>query len=421
MSIKITKLESGLTVATDPMPHLETAAVGVWASVGARFETEENLGISHFLEHMAFKGTERRTSRQIVEGIESVGGYLNAYTSREQTAYYARVLKDDVPLAIDTLSDILTHSTFEPEETERERSVILQEIGQCADNPEDLIFDHLQETAYPNQPIGRPILGTIESVGAMKRDQLFAHMAEHYDASSLFLVASGAVNHEAIVDAAQSGFSDLPTTKNNVSPIPAQYEGGSQYHERSFEQAHVTLGFPGVSVLHDDLFVAQVFSEIFGGSMSSRLFQEVREKRGLCYSIYSFNAAYADDGLFGIYAGTSESSLNELIRVTIGEIEKLTTDVRDDEIARAVAQAKAGILMGLESPHARCEWIAKHLPRYGRVLTPDELVTQIESVDAGRIKRFAERIMETKKPTIAALGAISDLESYDHFAAQFAS
>ncbi len=420
MKPRISQLSNGMTVATDLMPHLETAAIGVWVSVGARHEDISVHGVSHFLEHMAFKGTKERSALQIVEEIEQVGGYLNAYTSREQTAYYARILKADRTLALDILSDILLNSTFEEAEMERERGVIVQEIGQYADNPEDVIFEHFQATAFPEQAMGRPILGTIDSVRGMSSDNLRQYVNKHYGANEMWLVAAGAIDHDRLVEEAEAAFADLNPITDRYQPEKAAWGGGSHVVKKDLEQAHVMLGLPGVSVHDDDFYTAQVVSEILGGSMSSRLFQEVREKRGLCYSIYTFKSAFDDSGLFGIYAGTGGESVAELVPVIIGEIEKLSDSVDDAEIARAQAQAKAGILMGLESAHSRCEWIARHLPRYGRVKPASELVESIEAVDANAVKAFASRLMESKSPVLAGLGPIDGLESYHHFAARFA-
>lgn len=419
MAAEVTKLPSGLTIATDTMPDLESAAIGVWVSAGARYEEPHHLGVSHFLEHMAFKGTKKRSALEIVEAIEGVGGYLNAYTSREQTAYYARILKGDLALAIDVLSDILINSTFDANEIERERGVIIQEIGQCADSPEEYIFDILQEVAYPDQPMGRPILGTAQTVGQMSRSQLRDYIGQHYGPSSLWLVGSGAIGHEEMCALGETAFAKLPAQPSREAPAPGVWGGEFVSEHRPLEQAHIAMAFPGVSVHDENLYVAQIFSEILGGSMSSRLFQEVREKRGLCYSVYSYNVAQEDCGLFSIYTGTGEESLSELMPVLAGEIEKLTKSVTDDEIARAQAQAKAGILMSLENPLSRCEWIAKHLPRYGRVQTASELVEKIEAVRTDDLKAFAAGLMETKKPALAALGQIEGLESYDQFAARF--
>lgn len=419
MAIEISKLKNGLTVATDPMGHLETAAIGVWVAAGGRYETEAVLGVSHFLEHMAFKGTISRSALQIAEEIESVGGYLSAYTSREQTGYFVRCLKQDIPLAVDLLGDILMHSTFEADELERERGVILQEIGQCADNPEDLIYDLLQEAAFPNQPLGRPILGTNETVNGVDQAMLRSHMKSFYGSNSMWVVGAGAIDHGALVALCEKAFDGLAALSEAAKPELGVYHGGARIEQRDFEQAHITLGFPGVGVEHEDFYVAQVYSEILGGGMSSRLFQEVREKRGLCYSVYSFHSGYTDTGLFSIYAGTSAADANELVSVITGEMERLATKVEEKELARSLAQVKAGVLMSLESAYSRAEWIARYLPRFGRVLTPDELVKRFESVDAIQLKSFGTRLMETRAPAFAALGPVAGLDSYDTIAARF--
>lgn len=419
MAIEISKLKNGLTVATDPMGHLETAAVGVWVSAGGRYETEEVLGVSHFLEHMAFKGTTTRSALQIAEEIESVGGYLSAWTSREQTGYFVRCLKGDVPLAIDLLGDILMRSTFETEELERERGVILQEIGQCADNPEDLIYDLLQDAAFPDQPLGRPILGTNDTVNSIDQSMLRNHIKHFYGSDSMWVVGAGAVDHGALVALCEAAFDGLDLLNEPAKPQNGQYHGGARVEERDFEQVHITLGFPGVSATDEDFYVAQVYSEILGGGMSSRLFQEVREKRGLCYSVYSFHTGYNDTGLFSVYAATSASDANELVSVITGEMERLAGHVEEKELARSLAQVKAGVLMSLESAYSRAEWTARHLPRFGRVLSPDELVKRFESVDAVQLMRFGTKLMETRRPAFAALGPVAGLDSYDTIAARF--
>lgn len=419
MAIEISKLKNGLTVATDPMSHLQTAAIGVWVSAGGRYEAQEVLGVSHFLEHMAFKGTTSRSALEIAEEIESVGGYLSAYTSREQTGYFVRCLKADVPLAIDLLGDILMRSTFETEELERERGVILQEIGQCADNPEDLIYDLLQDAAFPNQALGRPILGTNETVGKIDQAMLRRHMRQFYGSDSMWVVGAGAVDHGALVALCETAFDGLEALDAPATPEPGKYVGGARIENRDFEQVHLTLGFPGVAAEAEDFYAAQVYSEILGGGMSSRLFQEVREKRGLCYSVYSFHSGFTDTGLFGVYAGTSASDANELVSVITSEMERLATRVEEKELARSLAQVKAGVLMSLENAYSRAEWIARHLPRFGRVLSPDELVKRFESVDAVQLQSFGTKLMETGRPAFAALGPVGGLDSYDRIAARF--
>ncbi len=418
MSPLITTLENGLTVITDPMPHLETASVGVWVGAGARNETEGTNGIAHMLEHMAFKGTARRTARGIAEEIERVGGFINAYTGREQTAYYARVLRDDVPLAVDILADILQNSTFDQDELEREKGVVVQEIGQAEDTPDDVIFDHLQLKAYPGQSLGRPILGSEERVRAFTRDDLISQISTYYRAPSMLLVASGAVNHEAMVDLARAHLASLPSGQP-LAHTGAAYEGGEYREDGDLEQAHLALAFRGVHAREDELYAMQVYSTVLGGGMSSRLFQEAREKRGLCYAIHAFGASYADTGLFGVYAGTSAADACELVHVIAGEMKALAEDVDDDELVRAKAQLRSGLLMGLEQASARCEQIAGQYLTFGRLFSPRELIARIDAVDANAVRRMAARILGSGPMSLAVLGPSGQLGSYDHVAARF--
>jgi len=420
MNVEITKLSNGLIVVTDPMPQLESAAVGVWVNCGARHETKSQMGVSHMLEHMAFKGTERRSARAIAEEIEAVGGYLNAYTSREQTAFHARTLKADVPLAVDILADILTHPTFEESEIERERQVVLQEIGQARDTPDDIIFDHLQTAVYPDQPMGWPILGEEATVGAFTRSDLNGYMGANYRAGGMTFIASGAVEHSAMVELVARHFGDL-RTGNEPKSETARYSGSDIRVEEELEQVHVTYAFPGVASAEDDLFTAQVYVTALGGGMSSRLFQEIREKRGLCYSIYAFAHAFRDGGFVGIYAGTGEKEAGEISALVAAEMAGIAANATDVEVARAKAQLKSGLLMGLERPSARAEQIAAHMLAYGRVVSVEELTTKLEAVDARKVREFGERIMASPKPAIAAIGPVTKLESYGSFTARFGS
>ncbi len=415
---RITTLENGLRVVSEDMPHLETAAVGVWVDAGARNESRAANGISHLLEHMAFKGTARRSAKSIAEEIENVGGHINAYTSREQTAYFARVLKDDVRLAVDIIADILQFSTFDPEELARERDVVIQEIGQTRDTPDDLVFDDFQETAFPDQPMGRSILGTPEGVSGFGREALVSYMAEHYHAPRMVLSAAGRVDHDDLVVQAEEVFANLPSD-GSISREAARYSGGEHRESRDLEQVHFVAGFDGVSYDDPDYYVAQVFAAVLGGGMSSRLFQEIREKRGLCYSIYAFASSYVDGGIFGIYAGTGGDDVEELIPALSEETVKMTGAVSEDEVARARAQLKAGLMMSLESPSSRCEQFARQLLIYGRTLPTAEVIAEVEAVDAAAIRRFGTRLLGGTPPTMAAIGPIGRLESYTTFAARF--
>ena len=410
--VRVTTLTNGLRVASADMPGLESVAVGVWVNAGARNETVELNGVSHLLEHMAFKGTRRRNALAIAEEIESVGGHLNAYTSREQTAYIARVLKGDVPLAVDLLADILQHTTMPEDELAREREVVIQEIAQVHDTPDDIVFDQFQETAFPDQPIGRSILGTVEKVGGFSRQSLMDYMGEQYNAENMVAVAAGRIDHDDFVTLVEAAFDSLPPA-TQVTIEPAVYRGGDKRSERDLEQVHLVIGFNGVPFGDSTFFAEQVMSTVLGGGMSSRLFQEVREKRGLAYSVFSFATSYADSGLFGIYAGAGESHIGELLPVICDEVAKLSQAIDDDELDRARAQIKASLLMSLESPSSRCEQIARHMLIYGRPMPAAEVIEKIDAVDCDAVTAAARRLLDDGRPTVTALGPISGLESYE--------
>ncbi len=412
---KITTLDNGLRVATETMATVQTASVGVWVDVGARHERPEINGVAHMLEHMAFKGTTRRSARVIAEQIENVGGQLNAYTSRENTAYYARVLAADLPLAVDILADILQHSTFEPEELERERGVILQEIGQAQDTPDDLVFDLFQETAFPNQSLGRPILGPAAIVSAMPREALTGYMSQHYAPDRMVLAAAGKVEHDRLVDLANELFQRLPASPASTAERvePGAYTSGDRREARDLEQAHLVLGLPAFSYHDKDFHALQVLSVMLGGGMSSRLFQEVREKRGLAYSVFSFAACYRDTGVFGIYAGTGEEETAELVPVVCDEFLALMDAPLEEELARARAQLKASLMMGLESCFAQSEDVARQLLVFGRRIPQEETIAEIDAVDAAAIRRVGRRLLEGVRPTLAAIGPVAKLPSLD--------
>lgn len=404
MSVEITKLPSGLTVVTDTMAHLETAALGVWTGVGGRDEKADEHGMSHLLEHMAFKGTTRRTAQQIAEEIEAVGGDLNAATSNETTAYYARVLKADVALGLDVLSDILANPSFDAEELEREKSVIEQEIGAAQDTPDDVIFEHLSELCYPDQPLGRSLLGTPQTLASFSRDNLHNYLSTHYHGPDMVVAAAGAVDHKHVVAEVEKRFGsfvDTPAPK----PVPAMFgKGGSRVIHRDLEQAHLTLALEGLPQSDLSLFSLQVFSNILGGGMSSRLFQEVREKRGLCYSIYTFHAAFSDTGFFGLYTGTDPADAPEMMEVIVDEMNNAVETLTEQEIARSKAQMKAGLLMGLESCSTRAEQMARHILAYGRPLTVDELVKRIDAVSVESTRNAARGLLTRSRPAVVALG-----------------
>ncbi|MBT5108390.1 MAG: insulinase family protein [Rhodospirillaceae bacterium] len=393
------------------MDSVETASVGVWVGSGTRHEPAEINGVAHLLEHMAFKGTHRRSAPEIVREIEDVGGHINAYTSREQTAYYAKVLKDDTPLAFDILADILQNSVFNPEELARERAVVLQEIGQANDTPDDIVFDHFQTTAFPDQPMGRPVLGTPEIVTGMSREAIMDYMGRVYGGSRMVLSAVGAVDHDETVRMAADLFGGM-SPNSDASSRPGEYHGGDYRENRDLEQVHLVLGFPSFSYHDEDFYAAAVFASLFGGGMSSRLFQEIREKRGLAYSIYAFSSYYMDCGYFAIYAGTGENDLAELTPALCGEIRGLVDTIDEYEVKRARNQLKSGTLMGLESTSSRCEQIAQQMLIYGRRIPLSEQVALIDAVDVAAVAKVADRIF-SGRPTLAAIGPVDNLMAYD--------
>ncbi len=420
MSERIHTLPNGFRIVTEHMPSLQSASIGIWVNAGGRHERIEQNGIAHFLEHMAFKGTKRRTSLQIAEAIENVGGYINAYTSREVTAYYARVLKDDVPLALDVIADILRNPVFDPREIEIERGVILQEIGQALDTPDDVVFDWLQEAAFPEQPIGRTILGPTERVSAFSREDLQRFVAEHYGPEQLILSAAGMIDHDQIVSMAEDLFGDMPAQSALVAEA-GSFKPGERRETKALEQAHFTLALEAPGYRDDEFYTAQVFSTAFGGGMSSRLFQEVREKRGLCYSIFAQVGSYSDTGLMTIYSGTSGDDIATLADITVDELKRAAEDMADDEVNRARAQMKAGLLMGLESPSARAERLARLVGIWGRVPSLSETIEKIDAVDATAVKAFAVSMASRGQAAMALYGPVAKARSLDEITRRLAA
>jgi len=378
---------------------------------GGRHENADENGIAHFLEHMAFKGTKRRSALQIAEEIEDVGGYINAYTSREMTAYYARVLGRDVDLALDVISDIVLNPVFDPKEVEIERGVILQEIGQSLDTPDDVIFDWLQEVAYPGQPLGRTILGPTERVSNFQVDDFRKFTARHYGPDRIIVAAAGAVDHERICRMAEEQFGHL---EQHPVPalVPARFAGGERRETKVLEQAHFTLAFEGPGFRDDMLHTAQVFSTAFGGGMSSRLFQEAREKRGLCYTIFSQMGAHDDTGMTTVYAGTSEADVGDLAVLVADELRKAASEMTAAEIERARAQIRASLVMGLESPTSRVERLARMVSVWDKVPDIQETVERIDAVTLADAKAYASGLCKVNT-AMALYGPISGTPSVE--------
>ncbi|WP_375254302.1 M16 family metallopeptidase [Yoonia sp.] len=422
MTIQLHTLSNGFRIVTEDMPGLKSTSIGIWVQAGGRHERLEQNGIAHFLEHMAFKGTKTRSALQIAETIEDVGGYINAYTSREMTAYYARVLEDDVALGLDVIADILLNPVFDPAEIEVERGVILQEIGQTHDTPDDIIFDWLQEVAYPDQALGRTILGAAERVSSFSRDDLQGFVGEHYGPNQMILSAAGAIDHDAIVAQAEALFGHLPNVARAPELLqPAQFGGGERRQNKNLEQVHFALALEGPTYRDPAIYTAQIYANVMGGGMSSRLFQEVRENRGLCYTIFAQAGAYEDTGLTTIYAGTSAAQIEELANITIDEMRRAADDMSAVEVARARAQMKAGLLMGLESPSNRAERLARLLSIWDRIPTLEETITHIDDVTTGDVKDFAGKMTGQAGTAMALYGPAEAAPSLDALKARLAA
>lgn len=412
MNSKITTLSNGLRIITQERPQLETVSLGIWVKTGSAYENKQNNGISHFLEHMSFKGTATRTSLQISEEIENVGGHSNAYTSREFTAYYAKMMKEDAELAIDVLTDSIKNSIFPEEELVKERDVVIQEIKQTIDTPDDIVFDYFQETAFPNQALGRSILGPQEIVKSFDRESLQSYISSNYAAENMVICAVGNLNHEKIVDMVKARMSDF-RAKTNFCVEEQKYVGGFFKETRPIEQSHVVLGFGSYPHKSKEYYDIAILSTILGGGMSSRLFQEIREKRGLVYSVYSYTSAHSQTGLFGIYAGTEAKELPILMPVLVDEIKKISNDlVTDKEFERAKVQLKASIKMGLESSSSTAEVLARQNLIYGKTLSIKEIIEKIDAATKESIRDVAAKIFKTN-PTYTLLGAIDKHMEYD--------
>jgi len=405
MTVQVSQLTNGMRIVTHRMVNLETASIGVFVTAGARSETENEHGVAHFLEHMAFKGTPSRTPMQIAEEIEGAGGALNAVTSSEATNYYARVLKDDVALGLNLIADILLNPAFSDEELDRERDVILQEIAATQDNPDEIVFDLALAEAYPGQPLGRSILGTDRTISRQSAADLKRFRNENYAASRMILSAAGAVNHDAIHAQAERLFGGLSSEAPRTVK-KAKFEGGHASSDKRFEQCHVVYAFEGYPNAHENAFAGRIFASIAGGGMASRLFQEVREKRGLCYDVHAFDWGYVDSGVIGLHAATSPQQLKELTSVALGIIADLADDgPTDQELARAKAQMKAGLFMSLESCEARAGQIAWDIMVFGRPIGNEELIAKIESISPADVQAVGQSFRGGAEMVSAVIGA----------------
>ena len=415
MTVQCSLLDNGLRVVSHQMPSVQTVGVGVWIKAGSRQERPLQNGLAHFLEHMAFKGTERRTAFDIVAEIERVGGDLNAATGIDQTSFYAHGLGSSLEVSVDLLGDILAHPEFNPEDMAREADVIEQEIMASFEQGEEQVFDFALQKSFPAQALGRPVMGQVELVKVLEADDLSAYMMDHYQTGQMVLAAAGAVEHDAFVDLAAKHFGDYRAGSGQALEAAA-YQGGVEVMEGRFEQAHVTVGFEGVQLASDDIFAAQILNIVLGGGMSSRLFQEVREKRGLAYHVYGFHTSFEDTGFLGAYAATDPRRVGDVVELILHEMgEVALKGIFASELVGAKAQLKTGVAMGLESPSARAEQMARQLLFWGETFTPEGLIQRIDLVSADDVMALAKRLIGDGRLTLAVCGNGSAL----HDAARF--
>ena len=410
MNVEMITLSNGLRIITDVDKTVDTVALGVWVGSGSRNELHTLNGISHLLEHMVFKGTKKRSAYKIAEEMDDVGGHLNAYTSRDHTAFYSKVLKNDIRLAVDILSDIFLNAELNEMEFSREKEVVMQEIHQSLDSPEDIVFDHLQNTAYPKQSIGYPILGTLESVKSIKVDDLKAYLRRYYTSSNSVISCSGNFEIHEFIKLIEDYFGSIEFgQKPDVSNV--SYVGGESRVDKKLEQLQLTIGFDGYNVHHTDYYSLLALSVILGEGMSSRLFQEIREKKGLAYSIFSSVSGHDNSGLFSIYAGTTPDNSNTLVDILSREVAGIIDHTKLGEVNRAKAQLKSSFLMGLESTDGKCIHSARQVLLFDRLVKPEETLFKIEEVNINSINKASREVFESK-PSLSLVGSVGNVPDY---------
>jgi len=414
LTIYFDTLANGIKVLTEEIPTIESVSVGVWIGVGSRNENKRESGIAHFLEHMAFKGTEKRSALQIAESIENVGGFINAYTSKEITCYYAKILKDDLPLAVDILSDIISNSVYKKEEIEREKGVIIQEIGQIRDTPDEFIFELLQKEAFSDTELGRSILGTVDNVSSFKRDDFIQFTKKNYFSNRIVVCGAGNLKHQELCTLAEK-FQPVEGGDHKLEPQKIPFLGGEKRVEKDLEQAHFAIGFEAPSIRSPRLYAGKVFSVLMGGGMSSRLFQEIREKRGLCYSIGTSFDGYSDIGMLLCYSGTAGEKIKELSEVIALEFNRSVTDITEVEVERAKTQLRASLLMSLESSSSRSERLARGMIIWERIVEVHETISKIDDVTLQDVKDFGSVIFNDPKPAMVLYGQVSAAPKLNEF------
>jgi len=400
-----TVLPNGVRIITEEIEHVRSAAIGLWVGAGSRDEREGYEGISHFMEHMFFKGTEHRTAQALAESLEAVGGQLNAFTTKEYTCYYAKVLDEDLDLAIDVLSDMFFHSLFDEKEIEKEKNVVIEEIKMYEDSPDELIHDIFSEHVWNEHPLGKPILGTEESIRGLSRDKIKQFLSEHYAPDNVVIAVAGKIKHEDVVAKLSDQFGTFQRGGRRVLEGTPTGQTVEHYQKKDTEQMHILLGVPGLGQDDDDIYAMHIFNNILGGGLSSRLFQEIREQRGLAYSVYSYHSTYVDTGLFAIYAGTSPKNTKEVIECILQELKEIRQQgITAGELARTKAQIKGGLYLGLEAVSSQMSRLGKTELTYNRVLSPEEVIGKLEKVTLEDVSRLIGRLWQREKISIMTLG-----------------
>jgi len=407
--VQKTVLPNGIQVVTEEIPSVHSVSVGIWVEAGSRDERSEENGISHFIEHMLFKGTQRRSARQIAKEIDAVGGILNAFTSKEFSSFYAKVMAEHLPVALDLLFDLYLNSLFAAEELEKERQVIVQEINMVEDTPDEYIHDLFSQSFWPHHPLGLPILGRLNTISRMDRRTLKGFFLKHYLHIPPIIVAAGKLKHEDLLRPVQEALRKIRPRPKERKIHPPRPHPQIQVKNKQLEQVHLLLGTQGFSVVHPRRYAFTILNTILGGGMSSRLFQEVREKRGLAYSVYSFASSFVDSGLLGVYVGTGDHTLNRVLQVILREMKRLAENsIRPKELRSAKEQLKGNLLLSLESTDSRMSRLAKNEIFFHRFVSTEEIIEGIEKVSAEEIGSLAQEIFRPDSFSLTVLGPVTE-------------
>lgn len=411
LNYEITTLDNGIRVITETVNHVQFMSMGFWVGVGSRYESEKQWGITHFIEHMLFKGTEKRTADQISGAVDAVGGQLNAFTSKENTCYYIKTLTEDFPLAVDVLSDMFLNSRFDNEEIAKEREVIIEEIKMYEDTPDDQVHDLMSANLWPDHPLGRAILGTEESIAAFDHDMLKDYMKQYYTGSNIVVSVVGNISHKQVVDAIQEVLGGIPKGEPNQYVIADRAKAGVNCYYKEIAQSQICVAMPGVAKEDDRLFPLSILNTYLGGGMSSRLVKKIREEEGLAYSVYSYNGSYTDTGAFVISVGTRPENCQRVIDIILEELEDVRQNgITQDELDKSFSQLKGSLYMGLETVNSRMNKLGRSLLIYDRVITPEENVDDLSKVTVEDVKALAGDMFRRENLQITVLGPVEDVK-----------